>query len=150
MSARETMQEVLENHNLMHLATVDSDGRPCLRGVDYAAGAAANVLYFVTGKDSRKVQHIKANNNVAVAIDHDCPKWEDLGKLKYIKGTGVASIIESAEEAKMAMGLLLEKFPFLANLPGDPSDFITIKVELKEVLVTNNTITFAHTDELKF
>ena len=146
MSAKEKVREVVENHNLVHIATIDSDGTPCLRGVDYAVGDSENILYFVTRKDSRKVQQIKNNGNVAIAIDHDCPTWDELQQLKYIKGTGTATLIEDPEEMQKAFGLLTQKFPFFENLPGDPSDFVGIKVELREVLLTDNTITFAHTE----
>jgi hypothetical protein len=49
-----------------------------------------------------------------------------------------------------AFGLLMQKFPFFENLPGEPSDFVAIKVELKEVLVTDNTISFAHTEKVTY
>jgi len=150
MSAIETMKEVVETHNLLHIATLDFNGLPCLRGVDYAMGNTPNILYFITQKTSRKVQQITDNANVAIAIDHDCLTWDDLGKLKYIKGTGTAAVIESSEEMQMAFGLLVKKLPFLANLPGDPSDFVGIKIEIKHVFVTDNTISFSHTEELKF
>jgi len=94
MSVKETIKEVVEGHNLIHIATLDSDGFPCVRGVDYAVGDRENILYFVTRKDSRKVRQITNNGNVYVAIDQDCPAWDDLQKLKYIKGTGTATLIE--------------------------------------------------------
>ncbi|NOX32233.1 MAG: pyridoxamine 5'-phosphate oxidase family protein [Deltaproteobacteria bacterium] len=149
MSAIETMKEVVKTHNLLHIATLDK-GRPCLRGVVYAVGDAPNILYFATQKTSRKIAQIKNDPNVAIAIDHDCPAWEDLEKAKYIKGTGTATLIESDEEMKMAFGLLIKKFPFLANLPGDPSDSAGVKIVIKQALVTDNTISFAHTEELNF
>jgi hypothetical protein len=49
-----------------------------------------------------------------------------------------------------AFGLLMQKFPFIKDLPGDPSDFVGIKVELKEVLVTDNTIQFGHTETVAY
>ena len=150
MSAKETLKEVIEGHNLIHIATLDSAGVPCVRGVDYAVGDRENILYFVTRKDSRKVQQIKNNGNVAVVIDHDCPEWNDLQELKYIKGTGTAALIEDPDEMQKAFGLLVQKFPFFENLPGEPSDFVGIKVELKEVLVTDNTISFAHTEKVTY
>ncbi len=150
MSSKETMIEVIKSHNLVHIATIDSNGMPCVRGVDYVEGDQENILYFVTKKDSRKVGHLAQNGNIAFAIDHDCPAWEDLAKLKYIKGTGTATVIEDPEEMQKALGLLIQKFPFLAELPGEPSDFAGIKVELKDVLVTDNTITFGNTEEIKF
>ena len=150
MSEKETVQEVLRGHNLLRIATIDASGRPCVRSVDYAMGDSENVLYFITQKESRKVQQIKENGRIAFAIDHDCPTWDDLQKLKYIKGTGTAALVEDPQEMEKARGLLMQKFPFLKDLPGDPSDFVGFKVELKEVFVTDNTIQFGHTSTLTY
>ena len=150
MSVEETLHEVVRGHNLLHIATLDADGNPCVRGVDYAVGDQDNILYFVTRKDSRKVEQILKNGNVAVAVDHDCPEWDDLQQLKYFKGTGTATKIEDPEEMQKAFGLLIQKFPFIENLSGDPTDFVAIKVGLKEVFVTDNTISFAHTEKVNF
>jgi nitroimidazol reductase NimA-like FMN-containing flavoprotein (pyridoxamine 5'-phosphate oxidase superfamily) len=150
MSKQETVKEVVREHNLLRIATIDASGLPCVRSVDYAVGDSENVLYFITQKDSRKVQQIKANGNIAFAIDHDCPTWDDLQKLKYIKGTGTAALVEAPQEMEKAFGLLMQKFPFLKDLPGDPSDFVGIKVELKEVFVTDNTIQFGHTEAVTY
>jgi hypothetical protein len=38
MSARETIKEVVGSHNLIHIASLDKDALPCVRGVDYAEG----------------------------------------------------------------------------------------------------------------
>ncbi|MCK5099475.1 MAG: pyridoxamine 5'-phosphate oxidase family protein [Desulfobacteraceae bacterium] len=150
MSTKETMSQVLKTYNLMHIATIDANGSPCVRGVDFALSDKENVLYFVTQKDSRKVAQIAGNNNVAFAIDKDCPEFKDLAELKYIKGTGTATLIDSPDEMQKAFGLLIKKFPFLADMPGDPADFAGIKVELKNVLVTDNAIHFGNTEEISF
>jgi len=150
MSAKETVQEVLKSHNLVRIATVDPAGMPWVRSVDYAMGDGENILYFITRRDSRKVEQLKNNKNVGFAVDHDCPTWEDLQKLKYIKGSAVANLIEDPQEMQKAFGLLLQKLPFLKDLPGDPSDFVGVKVELKEVLVTDNTIGFEHTETVSY
>ncbi|MGD8230114.1 MAG: pyridoxamine 5'-phosphate oxidase family protein [Desulfobacteraceae bacterium] len=150
MSAKETVAEVLKGHNVVRIATLDSAGMPCVRSVDYAQGDGENVLYFITRKDSRKAEQLKNNGNVAFAVDHDCPTWEDLQKLKYIKGTAVANLIQDPQEMQKAFGLLMQKLPFLKDIPGDPSDFVSVKVELKEVLVTDNTIEFEHTETVNY
>ena len=142
------MFEVIQSHNLMHLATIDSDGLPCVRGVDYAADKNEAVLYFMTQKTSRKIEHLAKNSTVGFAVDHDCPTFEDLAVVKYIKGRGTAAVVEDPEEIQKASGLLMQKFPFLANLPGDVSDFAIIRVELTNVLVTDNTISFGYTEEV--
>ena len=150
MSTKETIKEVDEGHNPVHIATIDSDGSPCVRGVDYAVGEKENIIYFITRKDSRKVQQIQNNGNVAFAIDHDCPEWDDLQNLKYIKGTATASFVEDPQDMQKVFGLLVQKFPFMENLPGEPSDFVGIKIEFREVLVTDNTIDFAHTKTVTY
>ncbi len=150
MSADQTMKNVIASHNLMHIATTDTSGTPFVRGVDYAADEKQNILYFLTRKDSRKVAHLSQNNKIAIAIDHDCPEFEDLAGMSYIKASGTAAVIETAEEMQKAMGLLMAKFPFLSDLPGDPEDFAGIRVTLENVLVTDNTISFGHTREIQF
>jgi general stress protein 26 len=150
MSAKETARKVIEDHNLVSIATVDAAGNPYVRSVDYAPGEKENILYAITRKDSRKVQQIRENGNVAVSIDHDCPGLEELQKLKYIKGKALATVIEDPREMEKASGLLMQKFPFLKDLPGEPSDFAGIRIELKEMLVTDNTTTFGHTETVTY
>jgi nitroimidazol reductase NimA-like FMN-containing flavoprotein (pyridoxamine 5'-phosphate oxidase superfamily) len=150
MSVKEKIKSVVEKHNLMHIATVDAAGMPFVRGVDFVVGDIENVLYFATRQDSRKVQHLKGNDNVAVAIDHDCPQWEDLQSIVYLKGSGKGEIVAALDENQKAMGLLMQKFPFLKDLPGDPSDFVVIKVILAEVLLSDNTVSFGHTETVTY
>jgi general stress protein 26 len=148
--SKDKINDVVMNHNLVHLATVDADGQPHVRGVDYAAEEGAGCIYFVTQKTSRKVQHIMGNQNISFVIDHDCPSWEMLQELIYIKGTGVANIVEDPEEMQKAFGLLMQKFPFLSELPGEPTDFVGVRIDFKEVLLTDNTISFGDTETVNY
>ena len=150
MSAVDTVKDVVKKHNLIRLATVDSKGLPHVRSVDYAQGDRENILYFITRKDSRKAQQIKQDGNISFAIDHDCPTWQDLQKLRYIKGSGKAVLLEDPQEMQKAFGLIMEKFPYLKDLPGDPADFVGIKVSLEEVFVSDNTIAFGHTETVTY
>jgi len=150
MSAKEKINNVVKNHNLVHIATVDENGLPCVRGVDYAAEDGANCLYFTTHRDSRKVQHIRNNSNVAFVIDRDSPSWEELQELIYIKGTGTASVIEDPEEIQKVFGMVIQKFPFLKDLPGEPADFVGVRIDFGEVLLTDNTIQFGHTETVNY
>ncbi len=150
MELKDKIREIISNHNLLHLATVKADGTPALRGVDYANGEDESVLYFVTRADSNKISQIKQNSNVSVVVDHDCPSMPELLSLKYFKATAVASTIDNPEEAQQAMGLLMKKFPFLAELPGKQEDFVPVKLELKEVQVTDNTVGFGHTEIVNY
>jgi nitroimidazol reductase NimA-like FMN-containing flavoprotein (pyridoxamine 5'-phosphate oxidase superfamily) len=146
----DTLNTVVMSHNLVHIATVDGDGNPAVRGVDYAAEEGAGCIYIMTRADSNKVAHMRANPAVSFAIDHDCPSWEMLQDLKYIKGSGTAVIVEDMEETQKAVGLLMEKFPFLVNLPGEPTDFVAVRIDFGNVEVTDNTVSFAHTEVVEF
>lgn len=148
MKTRETMIEVLKNHNLMHLATVDKDNLPHVRGIDYAIDEENNI-YFITAKNSRKIVHLMQNQNISFSIDHDCPEFSDLLALKYIKGTGVARIVNTPEEIQKGFGLVLQKFPYLENLPGEPSDYLVVTIKMIDIYVTDNTISFGNTEILK-
>ena len=150
MTAKENVIEVVKKHNLMNISTVDEGGVPKSRSVDYAMGEDESTLYFITHKGTDKVKEIKANNNVFVVIDHDCDSMEELAKLRYIKAAGKAYISETPEQTQKAFGLIIEKFPYLKDLPGEPSDFVGVRVELQKVMLTDNTIHFGHTEEVAY
>jgi len=150
MDSKEKVREIIEGHNLMHISTVDSKGRPRSRGVDFVSGESENILYFITQKDSGKVKEIKNNANVFAVIDHDCVNMEELGKLKYFKASGTAEIIEKPEGIQKVFGKILQKFPYLKDLPGDPSAFVAVRVTLKEVNLTDNSVKFGHTETISY
>ncbi|MBC2582180.1 pyridoxamine 5'-phosphate oxidase family protein [Clostridium sp. DJ247] len=150
MDIKEKILDVVKKHNLMYVGTVDEKGLPKVRSVDYVVGENESVLYFVTYNASDKVKEIKTNNNVFIVIDHDCNSIEELQELKYIRATGKAYISENPKEIQKAFELLLQKFPFMKDLPGDPSSFVVIRVELHKVTLTDNTIHFAYTEEVSY
>lgn len=150
MSARTTMNEVIQSHNVVHLATIDSTGDPCVRVLVYAAGEVDNVLYLLTHKESRKVTQIRRHPRVGFAIDRDAQSREEIAKSKYIKGKGTAVIIKDQDEMQKAMRALTARFPYLAEQPGDPADFVSIRLTLQEVIVSDHTLSFGHTDEVNF
>jgi len=44
----------------------------------------------------------------------------------------------------------MQKFPYIKDLPGEPTDFVAVKLSLDEVLVTDNTVQFGHTETLTY
>ncbi len=150
MDLNEKVREIVNGHNLMHIATVDANGMPKARGVDFIGGESENILYFITRKDSNKIREIKNNANVFAVIDHDCLNMEELSKLKYIKASGSAEVIEEPEGIQKVFGKILQKFPYLKDLPGDPSAFVAVKVTLGEINVTDNSVTFGQTETINY
>lgn len=149
MTTKEKILEILQGHELMSIATVDEQGLPKVRSVDYAMGKDESVLYFITNKATNKVKEIAVNNNVYISIDHACPTMEELQQLKYLKGIGKAYLADTPKEAQKVFGAIMQKFPYLKNLPGDPSDFLGYRVELDTVYLTDNTVSFGNTEEVK-
>ncbi|GAB4346165.1 MAG: hypothetical protein Kow0089_23410 [Desulfobulbaceae bacterium] len=150
MEKKEIIQHVIDSHNLMHIATVDAAGAPHVRGVDYVGGDEENTLLFITNRASRKIEHIRNNPAVSVAIDRDCPEWEELAKLQYIKGSGTAEILEDPQDVQDVFSRLVVKFPFFKDFPVDAAQFVAVRVRLQEVYLTDNTISFGHTDTIRY
>lgn len=150
MDTKDKIIDVLKNHNLLCLATIDENSMPKARSVDYAMDKDESVLYFVTNKCTDKVKEIEKNNNVYVVIDHDCSSMEELQNLRYIRATAKAYICDTPTEIQKIFGILLQKFPYLKDLPGDPSNFIGIRVELEKVTLIDNTVHFGYTERITY
>ncbi|MCG8502583.1 MAG: pyridoxamine 5'-phosphate oxidase family protein [Firmicutes bacterium] len=150
MNSKEKVFDVVKNHNLMSVATVDEKGMPKVRSVDYAMGEDESVLYFITHKATHKVKELAANNRIYISIDHDCDTMEELQQLRYIKGSAKAYIGDTPEKSQKAFQAVIQKFPYLKDLPGEPSDFVGVRVELESVQLTDNTVHFGYTEEVKY
>ncbi len=148
MTPNEKVEKILKEHDLISLASISVDGKPKVRSVDFVMGDDISTLYFITNRNTDKVNELKNNKNVHISVDHSCPSMEELAQLSYIKGEGTVKIAETPEESGMIFGRIIEKFPYLQNLPGDPSDFVGITVKLNQIFLTDNTISFGHTEAI--
>lgn len=145
------IKSILESHDLLRLATVDGNGFPNVRSVDYVNDSEdESKLYFTTFSGAQKVKEIEKNNKVYIVVDKSANTIEELAQIQYIRGTGIASKLETKEEMGYAMGLLLKKYPFLSDLPGDPSMMSLYRIDLKEVKVTDNSLGFGHLDIVNY
>lgn len=148
MSAMEKIEKIMKDHELMSLATVSLDGKPRVRSVDFVMGDDASTLYFITNVNTQKVKELEKDSAVFISIDHDCPDMESLAQLSYLKAEGRARMASSPEEGQAIFGRILQKFPHLVNLPGEPSDFTGFEVKLSKIYLTDNSVGFGHTEEL--
>jgi len=148
MDTREKVKKVFENHMLMRLATIDEEGLPTVRSVDFVADTEdESIVYFMSFKLANKVKELQNNNNVHILVDEDANSMEELSQLLYVRGSGKAYPIQSPGEMQKSMGLYFEKYPFLKDMPGDPSMMIMFKIELEKVTVTDSRVNFGHTEE---
>lgn len=151
METRDKVRKIVDTHNLVRIATIDNQGLPKVRSVDFVANKEdESILYFMTFKFSNKVKELQNNNNVHIVIDKDANSMEELERVLYIKGSGIAFEVQSQEEIQKGMELILEKFPYLKNMPGDPSMMTMFRVELSKVTVSDNSISFGHVEEYSY
>ncbi len=140
---REKIKNILQSHELLRLATLDQDGFPNVRSVDYAiSNNDESKIYFTTFKNTDKVAELARLNKVYIVVDKPAMTIEELSQIKYIRGTGKAFLVNSPEEAQQAMSLLLGKYAFLKDLPGDPSMMSIYRIELDQVRITDNSLGF--------
>lgn len=148
---KEKIKKILESHDLMRLATLDEKGFPNVRSVDFANDAEdESKIYFTTFKGTNKVKEIENNNNVYIVVDKSANSIEELSQIKYLRGRGNAVAVTTPEEMQKVMGLLMTKYPFLKDLPGDPSMMALYRIDLEEVDITDNSLGFGHKDTFKY
>lgn len=151
MKMKEKLMKIFESHELLRLGTLDLDGFPNVRSVDFAHDPEdVSKIYFTTFKETNKVKEIAADNRVYLVVDEAADSIEALSQIKYARGTGAAFEVQTPEEMQKAMGLLMTKYPFLKDLPGDPSMMSVYRIEIKEVKITDNSLGFGHVDQLNF
>ncbi len=136
--------KLLSDHRYLNLGTVSASGQPMVHTLAY--GSEGTTVYFFTPKDTRKVKNILANSKVAYTVDDD--RIDDIGKMVAMQALGVAKIVERKPAVEKAQKLILAKFPEMAKMPPNPK-MILLKVEPKEIIVTDNSLGFGHQDKVE-
>ena len=139
------IEEYLVDHEHLNLGTVTAEGKPMVHTLAYVSEGAA--VYFITYKESRKARNMLNNPAVAYTVDQDV--YEDWNKLRGIQAMGTAKLLEDQGDAKKASGMLMKKFPQMANLPPDPN-MVIFKVEPTEIYYLDNAVSFGHRDLVEF
>lgn len=145
------MTKVFETHELLRLGTLDGEGFVNVRSVDFAhVPDNPSKIYFTTFKGTNKVKELAQDNRVYIVVDDAADNIEELANIKYVRGKGKATEVSTPEEMQQAMGLLMTKYPFLKDLPGDPSMMSVYRIDLEEAKITDNSLGFGHVDTLTF
>ena len=140
---KDKINEYLANHYYLNLATVSPEGKPMAHTMAYVSEDF--VVYLATRKDTRKVQNIMHNPNVAYTVDEDDPDWFDM---QAIQVEGKASIITDEKELREVGEIMVAKFPVVADMPPDP-EIIMIKIEPETVYYLDYSIEFGHRDRIE-
>lgn len=148
---KEQIKKILDQYGLLRLATVTSDGFPKVRSVDFARDPQdESIVYFMTFKNTNKVKELAANPHVSLVVDQEADSMDELSKVLYLKANGLARLLETESEIQLAAGSIMTKYPYLSQLPGDPSMMNFYAIQMQEVQVTDNAQGFGHTETLRY
>lgn len=100
-------------------------------------------IYFTTKKDTHKVAHIASNPNVAFTVDEDDV---NVMEIKGVQMEGKASLVTNRKEADKALHLMMDKYPFMSNMPGT-EEYLLFKVDPVKAYYLDYTKGFSHRDE---
>lgn len=139
---KEKINQYLANHYYLNLATVSPQGSPMTHTMAYVS--KDSVVYLATNKNTRKVQNIMHNQQVAYTVDEDDPDWFDMQALQV---EGKASIISDEKELREFGEIMVAKFPIAADMPPDP-DTVMIKIEPEVIYYLDYSIEFGHREKL--
>jgi nitroimidazol reductase NimA-like FMN-containing flavoprotein (pyridoxamine 5'-phosphate oxidase superfamily) len=141
---REKILALLDQHRIMRLATVRSDGWPQVTTVGYVNEGLT--LYFLCGLDSQKAANLARDNRVSLAIDHDT---SDLMAITGLSMAAHAQAVTDRAEASKVLRLLPLKYPEQKPLPvkmPTPEDVQIFRVTPIVISVLDYSKGFGHTD----
>lgn len=105
-----------------HLATADAAGQPHIVPITFAADGD-RVYIAVDSKpkrstDLKRLRNIAENPSVALLADEHDEDWE---RLWWVRGDGIARILESAEDRAEPLRLLCDRYTqYVADVPQGP------------------------------
>ena len=133
--------DIMQNHNILTLATLREDGYPQANTVTYASDGLT--MYIATALESQKIKNIKNSNKVSLTIDKD---YEDWNTIKGLSMAATAEILTNPDDIQKAMNCLVKKFPFLAEMPESEDPLAVVRFTPKIISVLNYELGFGHTE----
>jgi len=127
----------MRDHITMTIATA-YEGQPHAATVFYANDGFD--LYYISDPETVHGQDALANPHVFVTISQDYAGWQD------IQGIQLSGRAQLLEDGGRANEVYAAKFPFISAFP--PAAITYWKITAEWVRMTDNTLGFAHKDEL--
>lgn len=122
---------IIASDSVAALVTIDADGQPRVRSVNTSAPEEDMTIWIATRPDTRKVEQIRLNPNVALYYNDDAA-------LSYVSIMGTATL-HTDLETKEAKNFLEESV--LRNFwPDYPRDYLLIQVTPTWIEVTGHGI----------
>jgi len=141
---RQQIRRLLDQHRIMTVATLRSDGWPQATTVGYANDGLT--LYFLCGLDSQKAVNLAKDNRLSLTIDHDTPQVMEITGLSM---AARAVPVTEATEGEKALRLLMDKYPEQTSLPFPMPKFAEVRifrVTPTVISVLDYSKGFGHTD----
>lgn len=142
---RRKIQELMDGHRNMTIATVRPDGWPQATTVGYANDGLT--LYFLCGRDSQKAANLARDDRVSITID------DDTGEVMKIAGLSLAARarpVTDRAEAEKALRMLMSRYPEQKVEPPlampTPDEVALFRVTPTVVSVLDYSKGFGHTD----
>jgi len=141
---RQKILALLDQHRIMTVATVRSDGWPQATTVGYVNEGLT--IYFLCGLESQKAKNLARENRVSVTIDHDTA---DLMKITGLSMAAHAYPVTDRSEAEKVINMLPLKYPDAPPLPfkmPTPDQVRLFRLEPVVISVLDYSKGFGHTD----
>lgn len=143
---RNTILNVLKEHRIMTIATLQADGWPQATTVGY--GNDGLNLYFCCARGGQKAKNLARDDRVSLAINNDPDQvMEILGLTMAAR----AEAVDDADELAKANELLQEKYPWQEGTPApSPPPEVTrvFRVIPELITVLDYSKGFAHIDRV--
>ena len=135
---------LLDEHRIMTIATLRSDGWPQATTVGYVNDGLT--LYFLCGLDSQKATNLARDDRVSLTIDHDTPQIMEITGLSM---AARAQAVTDRAEAEKVLRMLPLKYPEQVSLPAPmpkPEEVRIFRVTPTVISVLDYSKGFGHTD----
>lgn len=141
---RRKILALLDQHRIMTVATLRSDGWPQATTVGYVSEGLT--LYFLCGLDSQKAKNLAHDNRVSLTIDHDTA---NLMAITGLSMSGHAHAVTDRLEAEKVLRMLPLKYPDAPPLPmkmPSPDEIRLFRITPTIISVLDYSKGFGHTD----
>jgi nitroimidazol reductase NimA-like FMN-containing flavoprotein (pyridoxamine 5'-phosphate oxidase superfamily) len=141
---RRKILALLDQHRIMTVATLRSDGWPQATTVGYVNEGLT--LYFLCGLDSQKAKNLARDDRISLTIDHDTA---DLMAITGLSMAAHAHAVEDRTEAEKVLRMLPLKYPDAPPLPlkmPSPDEIRVFRVTPTVISVLDYSKGFGHTD----
>ena len=149
-SIKRRVQDLLDAHRIMTIATLRPDGWPQATTVGYVNEGLA--LWFLCGLESQKARNIAHDNRVSITIDHDTP---DILSITGLPMAARAFRVSDRAEAQKVLRMLPLKYPDAPpsmaqmKMPA-PEEVALYRIVPEVVSVLVYTQGFGHTDLVRW